>query len=710
MTRFAEIAGALAAAGYRPIPIKPSQKAPAVSAWQNYVYNVADCANYRECGVGLLCGELRAIDIDVRNEQVSTRIEALAKSMLNIAGKAPRRIGQWPKTLLMVRSDDGPKMSTAPYRLESEMVDDKPHKVEILGAGQQFVAYGIHPDTGREYTWNGAGDPTTIPLDSLPYVDPAELHAFLSAAEQIMAEYGTRCGKLGRDEYGTIHQSSADLAGDYLTVASAVRAIPNADLSRDDWIVMGMAIKGALGEQGRSLWLEWSRSSGKSGMSGKSDSPEKAWESFRPTKVGAGTIYYEARRNGWQRPAAAVPDVPEHLTEAPPLEAYTQSTEAPLPDDTEPDDKSDDKPPLSDLPVSRLLDLKHLQSIDPPPFEWWVPGWLSPHPTLLSGRGGVGKSLLAMQLAAGCAAGKPLIGRAARPLKVLYWACEDDRDELHRRLHAIAKSLGTPLDALADNLYIDARLGLDNTILATAYGRPAWTPTVEILRQQLNDLHIDLLILDNLAHVFSASENDRAAVTMFAAGLCGLVLDRPWCPMLIGHVAKSQGSEYAGSTAWENAVRMRWFLGRQLPDAQEDESEEAGDMRVLAKRKSNYSADDVMRLRVGDRIFHVEEDRQDGGTVVGALREQAVRKVVIEGLQALRSKGIESIEQYGKNYLVANLMRYQLTQGHDKRTLERGMRQLLMSGAIRRDVVGKKANRMPKEGLVVIDSASQQEG
>jgi hypothetical protein len=704
MTRFADIAGALVASGYRPIPIKPNDKAPAVAAWTQYQYCEADNARYRACGVGLLCGELRAIDIDVRNEQVSARIEALAKSMLNIDGKAPRRIGQWPKTLLMVRSDDGPKMSTAPYRLECEMLDDKPHKVEILGAGQQFVAYGTHPDTGKEYVWNGAGDPTTVTFDSLPYVDPAELHAFLSAAEQILSEYGTRCGKLGRDEYGSLNHASGELTGDYLTIASAIRHVPNADLSRDDWIIMGMAIKGALGEQGRSLWLEWSRSSSKSGASGKADSPDRAWESFKPTKIGAGTIYYEAKRNGWKRPVAGLPDMPEHLAEAPPLEAYAQASPESAPDEIEPDDK----PPLADLPVSRLLDLKHLQSIDPPPFEWWVPGWLSPHPTLLSGRGGIGKSLLAMQIAAGCAAGKPIIGRAARPLRVLYWACEDDRDELHRRLHSISASLGRPLDTLADNLYIDARLGLDNTILATAYGRPAWTPTVEILRQQLNDLHIDLLILDNLAHVFAASENDRAAVTMFAAGLCGLILDRPWCPMLIGHVAKSQGSEYAGSTAWENAVRMRWFLGRQLPDAQEDESEEAGDMRVLAKRKSNYSADDVMRLRVGDRVFHVEEDRQDGGTVVGALREQAVRKVVLEGLQALRSKGIESIEQYGKNYLVANLMRYQLAQGHDKRTLERGMRQLLMSGNIRREVVGKKANRMPKEGLIVVDSASQQ--
>jgi RecA-family ATPase len=306
----------------------------------------------------------------------------------------------------------------------------------------------------------------------------------------------------------------------------------------------------------------------------------------------------------------------------------------------------------------------------------------------------------------GCAAGKPLIGPASRPLNVLYWACEDDTDELHRRMVAIGGSLGVSLGDLAGKLHVDARLGLDNTILATAYGRPAWTPRVEVLRQQLNDLHIDLLILDNLAHVFAASENDRASVTMFAAGLCGLILDRPWCPMLIGHVAKSQGSEYAGSTAWENAVRMRWFLGKNMPDAQEDDEQSESDMRILAKRKSNYSSDDVIRLRVGDRRFHIEE-QTDEGTVIGALREQNVRKVVIDAIRTLRARNIDSSEQYSRAYLPAQMVQFGLTNGHGKKDLERAMRQLLMSGEIRREVVGKKANRMPREGLIVVNDATQ---
>ena len=28
------------------------------------------------------------------------------------------------------------------------------HKVEVLGEGQQFVAFGIHPDTRKPYRWS----------------------------------------------------------------------------------------------------------------------------------------------------------------------------------------------------------------------------------------------------------------------------------------------------------------------------------------------------------------------------------------------------------------------------------------------------------------------------------------------------------------------------------------------------------------------------
>jgi len=705
MTRFADIAGALVAAGYSPIPIQPNAKAPAVSAWTEYTYTADDARKFRTCGVGLLCGELRAIDIDVRNEQVSARIETLAKTMLNIDGKAPRRIGQWPKTLLMVRSDHGVKMATHPYRFESEMMDDKPHKVEILGAGQQFVAYGVHPDTGREYTWNGAGDPTTVTFDSLPYVDPAELHAFISAAEEILAEYGVRCGKLGRDEYGTLHQSAGDLSGDYLTVASALRHIPNADLSRDDWIVVGMALKGALGEQGRSLWLEWSRSSTKSGMSGKSDSPERAWDSFKPTKIGAGTIYYEAKKRGWVRPAQAVPDIPDYVQDVPPLEAYEPTI-------TAPEDRQADKAERKDghtlAEQPKPIDWAALENQPIPKREWVCKDWIGYYPTLFSGKGSAGKSLLMQQWASSIAIGRSFVGEIAEPKRVLYWACEEDQEELHRRQVGFSRHMRHPLSGFLPNFLVVPRLGCENTLYTTEYGRPMWTPMIEMLRQQVNDTAADVLILDNIGHVFGANENARHDVTAFINGLYGLVCGRKFSLILIGHPAKSEGSEFAGSGAWENAVRMRWYLGDSLPGEKRSEDDEGdvdpnSQLRFLCKRKTNYSAQDYVRFVLADGVFKPEELDPDTTGVYGQLRRKKAAAAILDGIRALARMGKHCSEAKGQNYLPALLAEYNLLNNCTRGEVADAMRHLMTDGKLKREVVGHYANRAPRYGLVIVE-------
>ena len=56
-----------------------------------------------------------------------------------------------------------------------------------------------------------------------------------------------------------------------------------------------MALKGALGDDGESLFSIWSAQSAK-------DMPEftaKAWAGFQPRSIGAGTIYHHAMANGW---------------------------------------------------------------------------------------------------------------------------------------------------------------------------------------------------------------------------------------------------------------------------------------------------------------------------------------------------------------------------------------------------------------------------
>jgi Primase C terminal 2 (PriCT-2) len=90
-------------------------------------------------------------------------------------------------------------------------------------------------------------------------------------------------------------ESSSDLRGTVEAVTDALRFIANADLAYGVWIRMGMAIRGALGEDGGAVFADWSATSSKDVPSTTAD----AWRRFKPTRIGAGTIYHEARLAGW---------------------------------------------------------------------------------------------------------------------------------------------------------------------------------------------------------------------------------------------------------------------------------------------------------------------------------------------------------------------------------------------------------------------------
>ncbi len=93
-------------------------------------------------------------------------------------------------------------------------------------------------------------------------------------------------------------RAPAELRGTPEAIADALRHIPNADLDYDSWVRIGMALKGALGEDGQELFEAWSATSSK-------DVPEttsSTWASLKPERIGAGTIYHHARAAGWAPP------------------------------------------------------------------------------------------------------------------------------------------------------------------------------------------------------------------------------------------------------------------------------------------------------------------------------------------------------------------------------------------------------------------------
>ncbi|WP_137179192.1 bifunctional DNA primase/polymerase [Roseomonas sp. AR75] len=292
--------GRLADNGYAVIPIMPGSKVPGrftASRWVPYPdwtrhadrptkpFEIDIWQQWPDCGVGIACGAVVGIDIDVTDAALAIELASLATSMLG--DTSCLRIGQSPKRLLV-------------YRAAAPFAGRKRLPLEVLARGQQFVAHAIHPGTGQPYAWPEE-TLLDVPLAKLPAVDEAGAMAWLDRAHALIPpELKPQSLSLGSPPADWT--GPADPRGTFDAVKAALAYLPNEDLDGASWITMGNAIKAALGEQGRELWLDWSRQSTKSGASGKADTPERRWKTLRPTRIGAGSIYGWAIDRGWVPP------------------------------------------------------------------------------------------------------------------------------------------------------------------------------------------------------------------------------------------------------------------------------------------------------------------------------------------------------------------------------------------------------------------------
>ena len=323
--------------GYPVIPLMPGSKVPGrhhVGTWTPYPDWARHCdrttkpfevdiwQRWPGCGVGIAAGVVVGIDIDVLDAALSIQIGELAAQML---GDTPCwRIGRAPKRLLV-------------YRAASPFAGRKRHPLELLARGQQFVAYAMHPDTGQPYAWPEA-NLLDVPLDRLAAVDEAGCLAFLDAAWRLIPDEIRVNSILAEAPTSTWHGPS-DPKGTREAIAAALAFLPNDDLPGNEWITVGAAIKAAIGDEGRDLWLDWSRQSGKSGQSGRPDTPERRWASLRPHTVGAGSIYGLAIARGWVPDPALTLNgtIAEQMAQQHPAAALLAQAEAtPLPPPPEP--------------------------------------------------------------------------------------------------------------------------------------------------------------------------------------------------------------------------------------------------------------------------------------------------------------------------------------------------------------------------------------
>jgi RecA-family ATPase len=211
--------------------------------------------------------------------------------------------------------------------------------------------------------------------------------------------------------------------------------------------------------------------------------------------------------------------------------------------------------------------------------------------TMLSGDGGVGKSLLAIQLGVAVAAGRNgWIGVSPDPGPVLYVSAEDDLEEIHRRLEDVVTGHDVALGDLTD-FHIVPLAGKDAVLAAAGKGgviapTPLWTAIVDATAT----IRPKLVILDNLADIFAGNENARPEARQFIGMLRGLAIEHGLAVLVIAHPSLSglsSGTGTSGSTAWSNSVRSRLYLDRAKS---ENDAEADPNVRLLRTMKANYSA------------------------------------------------------------------------------------------------------------------------
>jgi RecA-family ATPase len=249
----------------------------------------------------------------------------------------------------------------------------------------------------------------------------------------------------------------------------------------------------------------------------------------------------------------------------------------------------------------------------PVPERRWIVRDMIPDKTvtLVSGDGGVGKSLLIGQLGVAVATEREWIGLLPEGGPVIFASAEDDLDELHRRTVAIANAEDIDIARLTDLHFVplagaDAVMGAPEGKTGVIRETAIWRGLATIVER----IKPKLVILDTLADVFAGNEIVRREARQFIGILRGLAIEHELALVLLAHPSLSgmiSGSGTSGSTAWNNSVRSRLYLETIKGD---DGREIDANLRVLRTMNANYDPVGAeIRLRWKGGCFIVKHRR-----------------------------------------------------------------------------------------------------
>lgn len=356
-----------------------------------------------------------------------------------------------------------------------------------------------------------------------------------------------------------------------------------------------------------------------------------------------------------------------------------------------------------------IIDPGQWDGREPPPRPWLVPGLIPKEEvTLLYGSGGEGKSRLALQLMVSLALRRQWIGLDVEPVKSLYFSCEDNANEIWRRLARILEHYNGGFSDISGQVgIVDRARELDNALMAyrepdSGYGRGSFetTPMYQSLYHAAISTGAGLVVVDSLYNAFGGNENVRSEANGFLNAMARMALDLNGgdggTVLVLAHPSRAgRETGEGGVTAWSDAARARLQLRRASDDDADDET------RELVCRKLNFGKDGgIIRLRWDDGVF-VPADPSRGLGFVDSLdraaRERQCQDVFLDLLQRRNSEGRPvSHKPRSGNFAPTEFAKHPNRQGYRKSDFERAMERLFDEDRIQISTYGRPSRPYEK--------------
>lgn len=312
-------------------------------------------------------------------------------------------------------------------------------------------------------------------------------------------------------------------------------------------------------------------------------------------------------------------------------------------------------------------------------------------PTLLSGDGAAGKTLISLQLCVGAVRGTDWLGSVIETSgPAIFFTAEEDEDEVQRRLDAIAEHHQISFRDLA-GLHVYCLPGEDAVLGAVGKDgivRP--TSLFERLEKSACDIRPSLVVIEAAADVFAIDEINRSHVRQAIQLLRRMGIGSGAAIVLIQHPSVSgmaDGSGRSGSTHWRNSVRSQLYLAASKQDGEEGKS----DIRELRVMKSNYGpAGEVVQVRWQKGVFVMAGS---SSTVERAAAQASVDVTFLRLLELATAQGRAPSPNKSSTYAPAMFQDMPDASGIRSKAFAEAMERLFSAGQIKVVEAGPPSKR-----------------